>query len=121
MPRCEYWIAVICLAIPTFIINQIPNPYVDFGLSIPIAYLDLCIACARLRDAGASAWWVLVVVIPVAVVIAGMLLALMGMGPLDLFVGVVISVITGLTFTIAIGLMPSKVNQPAENEQLFEA
>ena len=121
MPRSDYWIIVVCLAIPTFIINQIPNPYVDFGLSIPIAYLDLCIACARLRDAGASAWWVLVVITPLAVVIAGLLIALMGYGPVILFVGVISSVIIGVAFMIVIGLMPTKTNQPAENEQLHAA
>ena len=117
MPRSTYWIAVLCLGILTFIINQIPNPYVDFGLSIPIAYLNLCIACARLRDAGTSAWWVLVVVIPAAVIIVGTLTAIIGLGSLILFIGVIIGTIIGFIFTIAIGVMPTKASQSTEHEQ----
>ena len=104
MPRTIYWVLTITAGIAGRVTETLPDPFVDFALSYAIAYIQFCIICARLRDAGFSPWLALIPAVPLIVLVVSTFAGLLGLADLSL----IVTFITGIIFVIAIGIAPTK-------------
>lgn len=105
MPRTPYWVLTIAGGIAGRVTETIPDPFVDHALSYALAYIEFCIICARLRDAGFSPWLALIPAVPLIVAVTSAFAGLLGLFELAAF----ITFIIGIIFIIAIGIAPTKV------------
>ena len=121
MRPSNYWGIFVLLIISSFINNFIPDPILYFAFSLSFYYLQLCAACARLRDAGKSARRVLLAVIPITIGVPTLLVAQITDNSFLAGIGGTLAVIGGLIAfigTIVIGCLPSTVSPvPAEPQQ----
>ena len=97
MARGAFWAATIALFFARRATEMIPDPLVDLVVSIPLAWLGMCVIAARLRDAGLSAWLALVFITPLPLVFVNW----------GLFM---LSAFALLAFMVALGIMPRRTS-----------